>query len=77
MTVWGRTRGHIVRMGNQLGTVIVQRYNKSVGSFNTVNLSVAAGATEIEELSEIEESTSIRGTGVSAHLDIRAVSGPD
>ena len=48
----GTYTGHIVRMGNQLGTVI-DTYNKSVGSFQS---RVLPQARRIEELSEIEES---------------------
>ena len=44
--------GHIIRMGNQLGTVI-DTYNKSVGSFQS---RVLPQARRIEDLSEIEES---------------------
>lgn len=48
----GTYTGHIVRMGNQLGTV-VDTYNKSVGSFQS---RVLPQARRIEELSEIEQS---------------------
>ena len=48
----GTYTGHIIRMGNQLGTV-VDTYNKSVGSFQS---RVLPQARRIEELSEIEES---------------------
>ena len=49
----GTYTGHIIRMGNQLGTV-VDTYNKSVGSFQS---RVLPQARRIEELSEIEESS--------------------
>ena len=58
----GTYTGHIVRMGNQLGTVI-DTYNKSVGSFQS---RVLPQARRIEELSEIEESRRFEEPDVGA-----------
>ena len=51
----GTYTGHIIRMGNQLGSV-VDTYNKSIGSFQT---RVLPQARRIESLSEIESSARI------------------
>ena len=68
----GTYTGHIIRMGNQLGTV-VDTYNKSVGSFQS---RVLPQARRIEDLSEIEESRRFDEPN-SVLADIRELQAPE
>ena len=68
----GTYTGHIISLGNQLGTV-VNTYNKSVGSFQS---RVLPQARRIEELSEIEESRRFEEPD-SLLTDIRELQAPE
>ena len=68
----GTYTAHIIRMGNQLGTV-VDTYNKSVGSFQS---RVLPQARRFEDLSEIEESRRIDEPD-SVLADIRELQAPE